>query len=221
MTPKLAFVFLLAAGFLNAAPEVADINATVNWSFTSDTVNPQAQLVFDLSSIPIGSIIDSASLTLGTVSLTANFAGSPNAGCANPLTLTFYGLAYSCTDSSGAEFLDEATVDGSIPGAEVFALASDAQNQSNPIDPSFITPGGTYSVLLTPGASGAFIGWDDPFAGGAPPVLDFSATGEAQGQLEVDFSDPAPEPGFLALIAAASVCIAARYRGRTNPAQPR
>lgn len=189
-----------------ASADAVNILATDTWSATSSGGNGNAaastltDMNFDLSQIPLGSTITSATLTFLDATTSWNIGGFDNGAPPVP-PLTFIGEASGSSDILGAEYLDTFGVSVSAPGSGQGGPGpgDPPLNVGLTLDPSVIPSDGTYSVGINGYGSMIFTDFDFPGVTGTPPTPSFTLNGTVDGELEVEFSPAAPEPSSLVL----------------------
>ena len=237
---RFAIVFLaLSIAARTASANVVDVMATDTWSATSSWDGFQAfasntsSLGFNLSQIPTGSTITSATFTILDTTTNWTIAEFDNGDGAPPVPpLTFFGEADGSSGIGGEDFVDSFSVFGCAPNSPActdLLFAGSAGGGPYAIDPSAIPAHGTYSVPI--GASGdmAFVGFDsgNPQQSGAPGAVSFTMNGTVDGKLEVQFSpgqtSTTPEPGYsilLGILLIPLAGVALKRRRRPAPRQP-
>jgi hypothetical protein len=215
---RFAIVFLvLSIAARTASANVVDVMATDTWSATSSwdaffnqaSADTTSNLNFNLSQIPTGSTITSATLTILDTTTNWKIAASGFDSGAPPVPpLTFFGEAEGNSDILGDGFLDFFNVMGCAPNSPVCTDLLFAGSGGGPyaIDPSAIPAHGTYSVPIEASGDMEFVAFDpgNPQQSGSPQPASFTMNGTVDGELEVQFSpgqtSTTPEPGYGVLL---------------------
>jgi len=208
-------VVLVSTAVQIASGDVADVSSADTWSATSSGSNGNAlvstssNLNFNLSQIPVGSTITSATLTILDTTLNWNISGFDN-GLPPVPPLTFIGEANGFSDIIGDEYLDSFSdyLVTQTPGLGFPTVLLPLVGFPVGIDPSTIPANGTYSVAV--GAQGLmeFVQFDpgNPQQSGTPITPSFTMSGTVDGELEVQFSPGqsviTPEPSSYLVVSA-------------------